>query len=104
MSDALQTNETGGQVDQMVRARIFWYGHVHEGSPAFLATPPSSLLTAHPTLGLTNGLKGKKLILYVVDPGRCPLGIFLTLHSLPATKMMWMPSSRPSPSVIITLR
>lgn len=57
MSDALQTNETGGQVDQMVRARIFWYGHVHEG--------------------LTNGLKGKKLIFDQddVDAFKSPLSV-----------------------------
>lgn len=31
MSDTLQVNEIGTPVNQMVRARIFWYGHVHEG-------------------------------------------------------------------------
>ncbi|KIO27129.1 hypothetical protein M407DRAFT_233617 [Tulasnella calospora MUT 4182] len=57
MSDSLQRNETGGQVDQMVRARIFWYGHVHEG--------------------LTNGLKGKKLIFDQddVDAFKSPLSV-----------------------------
>ncbi|KAG9049257.1 hypothetical protein FS837_010793 [Tulasnella sp. UAMH 9824] len=57
MSDALQRNETGQQVDQMVRARIFWYGHVHEG--------------------LTNGLKGKKLIFDQddVDAFKSPLSV-----------------------------
>ncbi|KAG8903673.1 hypothetical protein FRB99_002864 [Tulasnella sp. 403] len=55
MGEALSVNEVGGKVDQMVRARIFWYGHVHEG--------------------LTNGLKGRKLIFDQddVDAFRTPL-------------------------------
>lgn len=32
MSDTLQVSEIGTPVNQMVRARIFWYGHVHEGA------------------------------------------------------------------------
>ncbi|KAG8937905.1 hypothetical protein FRC00_010620 [Tulasnella sp. 408] len=77
MSDALQRNETGQQVDQMVRARIFWYGHVHEGSPATLAASSSSSLTTHCNTGLTNGLKGKKLIFDQddVDAFKSPLSV-----------------------------
>ncbi|KAG8988922.1 hypothetical protein FRB90_002497, partial [Tulasnella sp. 427] len=57
MGDALQKTEVGGTIDQMVRARIFWYGHVHEG--------------------LTNGLKGKKLIFDQddVDAFKSPLSV-----------------------------
>ncbi|KAG8964367.1 hypothetical protein FRC03_001851 [Tulasnella sp. 419] len=42
LGDIPSYGTAGGPVNQMVRARIFWYGHVHEG--------------------LTNGLKGRKLI------------------------------------------
>jgi hypothetical protein len=45
----------GAHVDALVRARIFWYAHVHEG--------------------ITTGLRGGRLLLYVVffPPSSVPL-------------------------------
>lgn len=64
MSEALQVNEVGSRVDQMVRARIFWYGHVHEGGNAEFPSAQLEVRAYHCIFtGLTNGLKGRKLIL-----------------------------------------
>ena len=58
-------------MNQLVRARIFWYGHVHEGVFNSIIHPhqvPQYHQLTRRLLcpGLTNGLRGKKLILYVL--------------------------------------
>ena len=49
----------GGPMDRLVTARIFWYAYVHEGEHGGTVEEPSLDLN----LGITSGLRGRKLIL-----------------------------------------